>query len=198
MNLRDYLIREDKRLASALPKGKPGCKFPGCQLPHRARGYCDSHYTQLMRGQKLRKIHPKQGAGNRFAKQIGVVPTTVYMYAAGERYPQPDIMAKIVKVTDGEVGPIDFLRQRKPRPARKKRPKARGFRAVLRTAGPRHTRKASATRITAGSWRASRWCRLYVGRSEQQGDGDDAKAHHTCRDLSVPGGHQNHLGTHPP
>ena len=124
MNLRDYLTREDKSLASALPKGKPGCKFPGCQLPHRARGYCDSHYTQLMRGQKLRKIHPKQGAGNRFAKQIGVVPTTVYMYAAGERYPQPDIMAKIVKVTDGEVGPIDFLRQRKPRPARKKRPSA--------------------------------------------------------------------------
>lgn len=29
------------------------CSFPGCRLPHHARGYCSAHYRQLRRDQEV-------------------------------------------------------------------------------------------------------------------------------------------------
>ena len=45
----------------------------------------------------------------RFAEQIGVATGSVSRYASGDRFPHPDIMRRIIKVTDGAVGPQDFL-----------------------------------------------------------------------------------------
>lgn len=44
-----------------------------------------------------------------FAEAIEVDVVSVRRYLLGSRRPGWDVMARIVKVTDGEVGPNDFL-----------------------------------------------------------------------------------------
>ena len=44
-----------------------------------------------------------------FADKIGVSDRTVYRYLTGERFPHPDVMRQIIKVTEEVVGPMDFL-----------------------------------------------------------------------------------------
>jgi transcriptional regulator with XRE-family HTH domain len=39
---------------------------------------------------------------------LGVGQATVNRYARGERIPRPDVMRRIVEVTEGQVGPADF------------------------------------------------------------------------------------------
>lgn len=42
------------------------------------------------------------------ADSIGVKVPSVHRYAAGQRIPHPDIMAKVVSATKGAVQPNDF------------------------------------------------------------------------------------------
>lgn len=44
-----------------------------------------------------------------FAAQIGVTPTVVTEYAEGRMWPRREIMKNIVRETDGQVTPNDFL-----------------------------------------------------------------------------------------
>ena len=44
-----------------------------------------------------------------FARLIGVGSRMAVMrYRRGERIPRPDVMRRIVEVTEGQVGPADF------------------------------------------------------------------------------------------
>ncbi len=43
-----------------------------------------------------------------FAVEIEVKPLAVYRYINGSRIPEPAVMTRIVKVTDGAVLPNDF------------------------------------------------------------------------------------------
>lgn len=52
-----------------------------------------------------------------FARRLGHSAEAVRLYAAGRRIPRPDIMAKLVRLTHGEVQPNDFF----PTPARKRK-----------------------------------------------------------------------------
>jgi len=39
-----------------------GCSYPGCAGSHRARGYCASHYSQILRGGEPRSLRAKREA----------------------------------------------------------------------------------------------------------------------------------------
>lgn len=41
-------------------------------------------------------------------RALGVGQATVNRYIRGERIPRPEVMRRIVEVTDGQVGPADF------------------------------------------------------------------------------------------
>lgn len=43
-----------------------------------------------------------------FGRLLGIGQATVNRYARGQRIPRPEVMRRIVEVTDGRVGPADF------------------------------------------------------------------------------------------
>jgi hypothetical protein len=71
----------------------------------------------------LKSVDKSRGC---FAAEIGVEEVTVGRYITGVRRPRWDILAKIMKVTDGKVGPEDFMHPL-PRPSksRKRKPEHR-------------------------------------------------------------------------
>ncbi|MEM6259412.1 MAG: helix-turn-helix transcriptional regulator [Planctomycetota bacterium] len=46
-----------------------------------------------------------------FARRIGVGRMSVHRYISGERFPRPDVLARIARETAGQVTPNDFLTQ---------------------------------------------------------------------------------------
>jgi hypothetical protein len=40
-----------------------GCKFEGCDRPHKAKGYCFGHYRHLLNGHEPRPIRPIRPKG---------------------------------------------------------------------------------------------------------------------------------------
>ena len=54
---------------------------------------------------------------------------TVYRYIRGENRPDPEIMQRIIRVTDGAVQPNDFYDLPDPKPARKRKRAGQGARA---------------------------------------------------------------------
>lgn len=48
------------------------------------------------------------------AAKLGVGRQSVYQYLWGQRFPRPAILRRIIEVTDGAVGPVDFLNQNQP------------------------------------------------------------------------------------
>lgn len=50
-----------------------------------------------------------------FAEQIGVSPTIVTQWCAGDAWPSADMAARIFDATDGQVTPNDFLADRRER-----------------------------------------------------------------------------------
>lgn len=47
-----------------LREGKKICKVPGCDKPHRAKGFCTMHYFRLRRGQSMDKPRKDEPAPN--------------------------------------------------------------------------------------------------------------------------------------
>lgn len=43
------------------------------------------------------------------AAQLRVSPTTLSMYCTEQRVPRPDVMRRIIQLTDGHVEPNDFF-----------------------------------------------------------------------------------------
>jgi hypothetical protein len=48
------------------------CEFSGCDRPHKAKGYCRSHWEQSKRGSVLHEIRPCRYRGNPRYEKCGV------------------------------------------------------------------------------------------------------------------------------
>ena len=45
-----------------------------------------------------------------FSKSIGVTKQAVYKWLEGSAFPRHDVLSKILKATNGDVTPVDFMR----------------------------------------------------------------------------------------
>ncbi|MBX4336448.1 helix-turn-helix domain-containing protein [Bartonella raoultii] len=52
-----------------------------------------------------------------FGKQVGVAQSTINRYLRGLRFPEPEIVLKIEKTTNGIVRPVDWYVDLYPRPS---------------------------------------------------------------------------------
>ena len=67
---------------------------------------CDMKLNQYLAGSEKRQ--------SEIAKAVGVAQATISRYANGLRIPTPEIMARIVAATDGQVTPNDFYDVARP------------------------------------------------------------------------------------
>ncbi len=63
----------------------------------------------MLPGMKLRDfMMAREMSEAQFGRLLGIGQATINRYARGERIPRPEVMRRIVEVTDGMVGPADF------------------------------------------------------------------------------------------